>query len=179
MCNASGWNATDWPRHDRCVLYYPPVGPCGATCVDGGVSSGGWCFRNCTTDIGYGEAQDLHDWLLQKNAEVSDWIVGDDGLSPYFQYISPTDGRRHQVWVDGPKAIQSKVEAIATLGVRGTGMWTANAFHRRTPKLNAIAATEMFAALSPNNTQIMMGGYGGRGFFTAKTDDNSTDSYQT
>ena len=160
VCNASGWNSSGWPRHDRCVLAYPPSGPCAPTCIDGGPKAGGLCISNCTQDIGYGQAKDLHDWLEASGARVSDWIVGDDGVSPFFQYISPTDGRRHQVWVDGPAALSKKVSAIAETGVRGTGMWTANAFHRRDPALSAKAAAEMFGAMRPRGG----GGYGGLGF---------------
>ena len=148
-----------------CPQYYPPTGPCSPTCIGGGTNSGGWCFSNCTQDIGYGEAADLHDWLQHHNgAKVSDWIVGDDGISPFFQYISPTDDRRHQVWADGPAAIRTKVAAIAKTGVRGSGMWTANAFHRRSEADTAAAGAAMFGAMRGGGGG---GGYGGRGYFTS------------
>ena len=70
-------------------------------------------------------------------------MVGDDGISPFYQYISPTDGSRHQVWVDDPSALNKKVSAIAKIpGLRGTGMWTANAFHRSDQALSAKAGAD-------------------------------------
>lgn len=162
VCNASGWNTSDWPAHDRCILYYPPTGPCGQTCVGGGIKSNGWCFSNCTQDIGSGEAADLHEWLQHNGARVSDVMIGDDGISLFYQYISPTDGRRHQVWADSPGAIRAKVAAIAKTGVKGSGMWTANAFHRRGEAVNAAAGAAMFDAMRGGGGG---GGYGGRGWF--------------
>ena len=165
VCNVSGWNSSGWPRHDRCVLAYPPSGPCVPTCVDGGKSR---CFSNCTKDIGYGEAEDLRDWLTAHGARVTSWMVGDDGISSYFQYISPTDSRRHQVWVDGPRALNKKVSQIAKIdGLRGTGMWTANAFHRSDQALSANAGAQMFRAMRPTQGSSgggYGGGYGGLGF---------------
>lgn len=175
VCNASGWNSSDWPRHDRCVLAYPPSGPCAPTCVDSGPAGGvmPMCFSNCTRDIGYGEAEDLYDWLAASGARVTEWMVGDDGISPFYQYISPTDGNRHQVWVDDPSALNKKVSAIAQIpGLRGTGMWTANAFHRSDQALSAKAGAEMFHAMSPRGG----GGYGGLGFSSSESSVRSTAS---
>jgi hypothetical protein len=132
------------PTHDgRCLLHRG--GPCGATCTDDGV-----CVRNCTRQIGYGEALDLRDALSANGAKFDpDWTVSDDHISTFFAYTSPTDGRRHQVWVDQPQALRAKVKAVvaAVPGLRGTGMWTANAFHRRDPGLAAKTAAAMFGTL--------------------------------
>jgi hypothetical protein len=134
------------PEHDdRCLLHRG--GPCGATCVDGG--GGSVCVRNCTRQIGYGESLDLRDALGVYGAKVDqEWTVSDDRVSTFFAYTSPTDGRRHQVWVDTPKALGAKVRAIAAVpGLKGTGMWTANAFHRRDSRLAGATAAAMFRTL--------------------------------
>ena len=114
-------------------------------------------MSNCTRQIGYGESLDLRDALLSSTygkvdaaaAAAGPWTVSDDHMSTFYEYKSPTDGRRHQVWVDQPQALRAKVRAIvaAVPGLRGTGMWTANAFHRRDPGLAAETAVAMFGAL--------------------------------
>ena len=155
------------PQHDgRCLLRRG--GPCGASCTDGGACSaradtgptacgdGSACVSNCTRQIGYGESLDLRDALLSSTDDANfdpaagPWTVSDDHMSTFFEYKSPTDGRRHQVWVDQPQALRAKVRAIvaAVPGLRGTGMWTANAFHRRDPGLAAKTAAVMFGTLA-------------------------------
>ena len=97
VCNSTAYDPEGRHR-DGCLLHIG--GPCGNTCVGGNATEGGWCFRNCTSQIGYGEAADLHQWLGDRNITVSNWGVSTDGdgVTPFYEYVSPSDGRRHQVW---------------------------------------------------------------------------------
>ena len=49
---------------------------------------------------------------------------------------------------DTPSSVAVKVAAITRTGVRGSGMWTANAFHRRDRALSAQAATALFETMA-------------------------------
>ena len=71
--------------------------------------------------IGFGPAMSL----LRGNATAGrQW--NNHSRSPFFEYTSAADGKRHQVWYDDPQSLQLKYDLVTKLGLRGVGFWPAD-----------------------------------------------------
>ena len=63
--------------------------------------------------------------LLRGNATAGrQW--NNHSRSPFFEYTSAADGKRHQVWYDDPQSLQLKYDLVTKLGLRGVGFWPAD-----------------------------------------------------
>lgn len=54
----------------------------------------------------------------------------------WFNYVHPTTGAVHQVWMDDVVSLQVKYRLIEREGLRGVGMWTADFLNYSLPLLN-------------------------------------------
>ena len=71
--------------------------------------------------IGFGSAMSL----LRGNATAGrQW--NNHSRSPFFEYTSAADGKRHQVWYDDVESLRLKYDLVTKLGLRGVGFWPAD-----------------------------------------------------
>ena len=109
-------NGTD-PTDSRCAI--DPVPFRGAPCSDAAGTEKDYL---------------LYTQLLAHSPTGRHW--SQQYASWWFNYLHPTDGTVHQVWMDDVVSLRVKYELIVRMQLRGVGMWTADFLNYSMPVAN-------------------------------------------
>ena len=78
-------------------------------------------------------------------------------------HLQGSDGHMYQVWFDDVKSLKIKYQLAMTMGLRGTGMWEADAIDYTNTTVGQQQRQEMWGAL-PDYKKERHGSYGGHFF---------------
>ena len=76
-------------------------------------------------------------------------------------HLQGSDGQMYQVWFDNLKSLKIKYDLAVSLGLRGVGMWEADALDYTNTTVGQKQRQEMWGAL-PDYKKERYGSYGGR-----------------
>ena len=109
----------------------------------------------------------VHLYRTQTITSGSD--IGFDPIkgSAWFEYKNSTDGTRHQVWFEDPRAVAAKAQFAFNAGIHGVAFWRGNEVYGVNNESDRVGADSadaraMWNAAAPVN--YYRGGYGGGGF---------------
>eukprot|EP00698_Gefionella_okellyi_P008385 TRINITY_DN207_c0_g1_i2.p1 TRINITY_DN207_c0_g1~~TRINITY_DN207_c0_g1_i2.p1 ORF type:complete len:362 (+),score=49.32 TRINITY_DN207_c0_g1_i2:115-1200(+) len=90
----------------------------------------------------------LMDWLAENTTLAPQWSAEEQ--TPWFSYKTPSAAAgsvQHQVWYDDAQSIRIKTEQARKFGVRGVGVWQADALDYGDEQRARMQTAEMWQAL--------------------------------